>query len=1148
MRRKFMTGKLKQSSHFGSRRAGVLVFVLAIFVLLAGGYTLAAEEQAKASLARYRVFALRHIPAEKGKEYLRQTQLGTVSQLPGANMLLVTGSPRQLIKASAILRLVDAEEQFVIKEIFPASLANNLPSNEQIAARVGDVIIGTFSEPPVGATGTKAIIDIHNDAVITIAPVDQLEGIVSAVNSLLLEQQPELLRVTNNEQSPAAKEQPATEGEQLRANDEFFNKLLESVAEAEQRAAQEAGRPGEPNVVIAAPEVNVPSGPAEAVETPAHRVEAELLRAAQFAAILERLEAIEARLKAEPAATEALVEVEQPNDVVIGQPNDVGIGQPNEVVIEQPNEVAEPVPRAPYEPEAIPDGNDVLKLNLPPDLTIIEFLDFMAKNLHLTYLYDPAKIKGNVAIKLEGKFAGDVKRKDLYPLLESVLQFNGFVMTRGKGNILRVVPKAEADTADAPFVRPEVERPEYGNVIVTRVFKLKHVDTATALALLTNMQLGLTIRQVPEAGELIVIGYAYRMPRIEEVLEVVDKPGPAKKFEFRQLKFTMAQTLAPKVKTLAEQLGTISVTVSAAAAAPAPAAVTRNPGESAAAFRARQIAARRGVAARPAPAAGAPAAKPTVYLDADERTNRILMIGLEEQLEIVNTLIDSLDVKQTDLRTLRYIEIQHVDAEEVREKLAELGIISAAGAAPGAPGRPAGPAAKGGMPAGAAATVSTGEALVEEPQVIIIESTNALLVNATAEQHAQIALIIGHVDRETLEITVPYVVYPLENHDPLELSDVLNQLVRETVTGKDAKGAKIETTTRKIEEDIYIIPDPKTYSLIVYASKKNQQWLGSLIKQLDEYRPQVLLDVTLVEITKNDAFTLDLDVISSFPDLIESSVFTSAFITDFSAGKRQHYIDLQSQKGNATGFYGDKHIQVLLNAVQTKSYGRILARPKLLVNDNEEGTITTERTTTIAREKTDIIPGSASSLTTSATSISFDTFTEGIDLAITPHISQGDQLQLKILMKRTDFGDLTKTYSIQSSGGTKTGPIPPDLLSSNVETVVTVPDGKTIILGGLEKLNQTKGGTKVPLLGDIPLVGGLFRKTSNTDTQSRLYVFVKAHILRPGEEFEGLSDVEVVSAKNREKFQKYETEMQKYEDWPGIKPTPLNPLRILETD
>ena len=121
-------------------------------------------------------------------------------------------------------------------------------------------------------------------------------------------------------------------------------------------------------------------------------------------------------------------------------------------------------------------------------------------------------------------------------------------------------------------------------------------------------------------------------------------------------------------------------------------------------------------------------------------------------------------------------------------------------------------------------------------------------------------------------------------------------------------------------------------------------------------------------------------------------------------------------------------------------------------------------------------------------------------------------------------------------------------MSSDITTVVTVPDGTTIILGGMERLNQTKSGTKVPILGDIPFLGGLFRSTGNKDTQSRLYVFVKAHILRPGEEAIGISDIEVVSAKNRATFEKYEEEMQRYEDWPGIKPEPLDPVRVLEAD
>ncbi|GAI47199.1 unnamed protein product, partial [marine sediment metagenome] len=203
---------------------------------------------------------------------------------------------------------------------------------------------------------------------------------------------------------------------------------------------------------------------------------------------------------------------------------------------------------------------------------------------------------------------------------------------------------------------------EYGDVIITRVFTLKHIDTANAKNLLDQMKLGVNITLIPESGTLIVTGYAYRMARIEEFLDMIDKPGEAKQFRFRQLRYTMAQTLAPKIKTLAEQLGTISITIAAKPAA----RITRKPRESAAAFRARQQKA--AAAARTA----APTAKPTVYLDADERTNRILMVGLADQLVVVDKLIDALDVEYQDLRTLRLYEIQYVGAEEIKEKLEEL--------------------------------------------------------------------------------------------------------------------------------------------------------------------------------------------------------------------------------------------------------------------------------------------------------------------------------------------------------------------------------------------------------------------------------------------------------------------------------------------
>ena len=171
--------------------------------------------------------------------------------------------------------------------------------------------------------------------------------------------------------------------------------------------------------------------------------------------------------------------------------------------------------------------------------------------------------------------------------------------------------------------------------------------------------------------------------------------------------------------------------------------------------------------------------------------------------------------------------------------------------------------------------------MAEQPQIAVLESTNSLLVNATPRQHAAIALVIAHVDREPETTSTPYVVYPLENQDPEELAAVLDELVNATIQAETQKTAartttgttgttpgdgendgadsRIQTSARptgmggqRSENEVTIVPDKASYSLIVYGNKKNQQWISQLIKVLDDYRPQVLLDVTLVEISKDN--------------------------------------------------------------------------------------------------------------------------------------------------------------------------------------------------------------------------------------------------------------------------------------------------------
>ncbi|MHC4518143.1 MAG: type II secretion system protein GspD, partial [Planctomycetota bacterium] len=542
------------------------------------------------------------------------------------------------------------------------------------------------------------------------------------------------------------------------------------------------------------------------------------------------------------------------------------------------------------------------------------------------------------------------------------------------------------------------------------------------------------------------------------------------------------------------------------------------------------------------------AAKPGVYLDADERTNRILMIGVGEQLGLVDDLVDALDVEQQDLRSMKLYRIRHVDAEEVRTKLEELGIITripetmASTRITGGPrttGQTAAAQAAAARAAAAvaASTTATGEISeegpVEEPQVVVVESTNSLLVNATPEQHVQIETIISYVDSETLEDEIPYKVYPLENSSPDHLATVLQSLIQETTENKDAEGKVTETVTKRREDEIAIVPDPNTYSLIVYGSKKNQEWISDLIKKLDKRRPQVLIDVTLVEITESDEFHYDLNVVASDPDLGTTSSVTPPPASPDVLGET-----LQVASGALTAFYGDEHIQALLEAVQSKSYGRVLAKPKVLVNDNEPGMIKTTDTTYVLT--TSSIPvsggGAGQDTTLIQTAEEYTPYEAGITLDITPHISEGDLLRLDISLVRSDF--------IPTSGEAEK---PPNTIASEVVTAVTVPDGSTIILGGLLKLNQTKGGSKVPILGDLPLIGGLFRNIDNSDRQSKLYVFVKAEIIRPVDSLtQGMEDLEQLSERNRLAFERHEQEFQDYQDWPGIKAKPVGPLKVLE--
>ncbi|HSV27592.1 MAG TPA: hypothetical protein VLH60_06840, partial [Sedimentisphaerales bacterium] len=348
-----------------------------------------------------------------------------------------------------------------------------------------------------------------------------------------------------------------------------------------------------------------------------------------------------------------------------------------------------------------------------------------------------------------------------------------------------------------------------------------------------------------------------------------------------------------------------------------------------------------------------------------------------------------------------------------------------------------------------------------------------------------------------------------------------------------------------IEQEITIVADPSTYSLVVYASKKNHQWISSIIRELDKYRPQVLLDCILVEVWRDDAFQSQVDVIAKLGSFSSGTSLERLNTAGFGAGEfsSESTTELTSIGGTGKIFFGDKHVQTLIEVMERKRFGRVMSRPQLLVKDNEEGTIRSEDIVYVPIQRTTFVQtaGEGSIVVTPISEVNFEAYPAGVTLTITPHISKGDNVRLNILLERKDNEEAQKVTLPDGTEATA----PPDQTSNTVTSVVTVPNNSTIILGGLETINQARGGTKVPILGDLPLVGGLFRTTDNIDDQRKLYVFIRAHILRPGEDA-GASAARRVSRPRIESFEQMEGEMQQYQDWPGLGTQPMQPERVLD--
>lgn len=294
--------------------------------------------------------------------------------------------------------------------------------------------------------------------------------------------------------------------------------------------------------------------------------------------------------------------------------------------------------------------------------------------------------------------------------------------------------------------------------------------------------------------------------------------------------------------------------------------------------------------------------------------------------------------------------------------------------------------------------------------------------------------------------------------------------------------------------DALIEVDPETRSVIVVTDEETSLQIGDVLKTLDRPKPQVLIKVVFMEVTHRD--DLDVGVEGGWTNVSGS---TTNIV--------QSVFGMATQGQGQGGIYQllDNDFNVTLRAIAEAGKLEVLSRPSILARNNQEAIITVGQEVPFI-DNVNFLQGGQQVNTVVYRDI-------GIILRVTPFITQDGMVEMIVAPEISTISDETVTISA--------GVEAPVFAKRAAETVVVTPHGKTVIIGGLMEKNKIESKRKVPILGDIPLLGWAFRRTVKEDTKTELLIFLTPYIVQDPRELDKMT---VAESKNSELVSKAFTE------------------------
>ena len=292
-----------------------------------------------------------------------------------------------------------------------------------------------------------------------------------------------------------------------------------------------------------------------------------------------------------------------------------------------------------------------------------------------------------------------------------------------------------------------------------------------------------------------------------------------------------------------------------------------------------------------------------------------------------------------------------------------------------------------------------------------------------------------------------------------------------------AGGATASSANKEGMKGLVINTDASTNSLIAFGTPEQIDKMYRLLQELDVPYQQVLLEAQMVSLSKNASKALGIDW--NWGALTSSSASTSTSSSSSTSTTTSYFPMFMVTGGDGKSY--SMGVNTALNALITSGDGKLLARPNVLTFNGNKATI-------FVGDQLPIVTPNAS---TSGGSITYTTSYKnaGITLSYVPRINEDNQISASV------FVEVSTPVSVTLDvGGQKTTAY--QITTRSAQTNVRMKDGDTLVIGGLISSSDVKSFNKVPLLGDLPILGKLFQSISKSKNETEVVIFLKAKIVK----------------------------------------------------